>query len=399
MNRSAPNARTSSNSVGFFRSFRATAMGVSAVVLTLASCGSSGKPTLPAKVDMTEQGVESTGQVAAGDSAEPTSVRPRLVVGSPEPGLQFTLPSSALVAGSTVAGPTSPTERGASSDLNATGVTTGSVGSASATTPTPEAAAQQFGDAVVRGDAPAAVALLTADERGRVGSPARFADLLTREPTWLSVALISATPTSVVLEVSQTPLIDDVHGVVAPSATVTLPVTKENGQWRVRFDRRTTVSKYDADEARLPSDVSAWIQSRLAACRAPGAANKPTPTFAEYAGGLVGSSWLADTLCTKSVNKTGATASTTPTGANSSTPTGSESTTASATSAAVKDGTVGDIYALDDPQPLLDAFGTGSYDWARVVAVTSPQPMNVIAAPIGRRWLVVGLAPLKTTIP
>ncbi len=52
-------------------------------------------------------------------------------------------------------------------------------------------------------------------------------------------------------------------------------------------------------------------------------------------------------------------------------------------------GTIGTLLDLDDPAPVLNAYGSAAADWARVVPLTAPVPMNVVLAPIGSDWKVV----------
>jgi CBS domain-containing protein len=276
--------------------------------------------------------------------ATPTAEGSRFVLGDPEPGLSFTVSEP----GSTSSGPKLVVAE--APELRAVNA---------------EAAAVEFGRAIVDGRIDVAYALLTANERDRLGSAARFRDALTRESPWRSILLdgepntgaaSSPTGTSVALTVTQSAGIDDIRGVVAPTATVRFPVVNEDGSWRVRWERRQLTPHYAADESRLRRDVTTWVADRQRQCG-------PTSPASEYAGGLIGIVGLADGLCTTK-------------------------------GAAVVSG-VGDFYSLDDPQPLLDAFGSASYDWARVVSLSAPAPMDVIAAPFGDRWLVVGVAPTR----
>jgi hypothetical protein len=44
-------------------------------------------------------------------------------------------------------------------------------------------------------------------------------------------------------------------------------------------------------------------------------------------------------------------------------------------------------------QPFLAAFGSAVHDWARVVTVDAPARLHVVVAPLGERWLVIGVLP------
>jgi hypothetical protein len=42
-------------------------------------------------------------------------------------------------------------------------------------------------------------------------------------------------------------------------------------------------------------------------------------------------------------------------------------------------------------QPFLAAFGGDVHQWARVVRLESPVRQDVVVAPVGEQWLVVGV--------
>ncbi len=337
-----PDRRSTHQPVARF-GLRVVAFGVAAALLS--SCSSSATSNASRTANSEAESQRQNG--SARRSVAPAELgESRLVVGSPEPGLQFTVSDvTGTVAGPNVAGP------------NVAVPTLLKVTSAAD-------AATQFGQAVVDSQVDRAFALLAADERGRVGSALRFRELLAQEGPWQSVALVTpnagapdpttSTGQPVALFVTREPGLDEIRGLVAASAVVQLPVVREDGSWRVRWERRQVAPNYGADEQRLRGDVMAWVADRQRSC------GTVVPT-SEFAGGLVGVVGLANSLC---------------------------STTARAVVAGV-----GDIYALDDPQPLLDSFGSASFDWARVVSLSAPTPMDVIAAPVGDRWLVVGVAP------
>ncbi len=212
-----------------------------------------------------------------------------------------------------------------------------------------------------------AFALLPDIEQERLGSATRFADVLSRDPAWLSAAVDPAGSEEgavIALLINQTPMVDEIRGVVGPSAVVKLPAREDESGWKVSWERRTITQRYAAPEERLSDDVIAWATARQKSCGASGPTPRETPA-AEYAGGLLGAVWLADALCT--------------------------------TPGAVTAASIGDIYTLDDPQALLDAYGSGAYQWARVVTLAAPHAMHVIAAPLDDRWIVVGIAPVPST--
>ena len=327
-----------------------SSLGLFAGVLALALSGCSGRTaTAPASPDTRSP---SASAPTAGANEAPTG-QSRLVLGSPEPGLSFSVPPTvkAAPASATIA---SPSSRRAN--------TIPSVAASS-----PNAAAAAFGDAIVTGRIADAFTLLPDIEQERIGSATRFADILSRDPAWLSAAVdarASEDREVPALRVGQVPTIDEIRGVVGSSAVVKLPARKDESGWKVSWERRTVTQRYAASEERVSDDVVAWATARQKACSSAGATAAKTPAD-EYAGGLLGAVWLADALCT--------------------------------TSGAVSIASVGDIYTLDDPQAVLDAYGSGTYQWARIVTLAAPHEMHVIAAPLGDRWVVVGLAPVPAT--
>ncbi len=312
------------------------------LALVLSGCSSKTTTTPPPSLPLS----------ASAPSTQPIEAVPgqsRLVTGAPEPGLSFTVPPADRTAPGPepVAGPSSRRSRAAS---------------ASAASPT--AAAAAFGDAVVTGRIVDAFALLPDIEQERIGSATRFADILSRDPAWLSAAVdadASEGPDAPTLRVDQAPTIDEIRGVVGPTAVVKLPARKDESGWKVSWERRTITQRYAAPEERLSDDVLAWSAARQNSCESSGNQARKTPV-GEYGGGLLGAVWLAEALCT--------------------------------TPGAVAVESVGDIYTLDDPQALLDAYGSGAYQWARVVTLAAPHEMHVIAAPLADRWVVVGIAPI-----
>ena len=319
------------------------------LTLVLSSCGGqTATPTPPGDSEAVSASVAS--------AARPTSPagQSRLILGSPEPGLSFSVPpvqSTASPAKATVAGPSSRPNV-------ATAVAASS----------PSAAAEAFGDAIVSGRVADAFTLLPVIEQERIGSAIRFADILSRDPAWLSAAVDAGASDEreiPALRVGQAPTINEISGVVGPFAVVKLPARKDGSGWKVSWERRTITQRYAAPESRASDDVIAWATARQKGCASSGAASAKTPV-GEYGGGLLGAVWLADALCT--------------------------------TPGAVTVASVGDIYTLDDPQALLDAYGSGAYQWARVVTLSAPHEMHVIAAPLGDRWIVVGLAPVPAAL-
>ena len=138
-------------------------------------------------------------------------------------------------------------------------------------------------------------------------------------------------------------------GLVPGNATATFTAVAEDGGWRVAYSDSTLVPQY-APATRAPAAVRSWVRARQD-CR----------TGPEYDGGLVGAPARAEALC--------------------------------GTRGAIGLGTVRALPDTAQDQPFLAAFGTDVHDWARVVPVDTPVRMDVVVAPVGERWLVVGVLP------
>jgi hypothetical protein len=210
--------------------------------------------------------------------------------------------------------------------------------------------AKAFADAIVHGDTNSAFRLLTNVDRNFYGSAEQFAVALEQDAPWLN-AEVATTGTSIVATVQRTPQIDEAFGLVTARAVVSLPAKNESGVWHVDWRRRTVSAEPTLRDETAKNDVATWAQTRQA-CK-PDAALEPIS-------GLTGVTGFASALCGTKGKPT-----------------------------------VGDVAPLDvlvDPGPFVDAFGAGVMRWGRVVTLRTPIDMRVVVAPVGDRWLVVGLA-------
>jgi hypothetical protein len=210
--------------------------------------------------------------------------------------------------------------------------------------------ATAFADAVVRSDASTAFRLLTNVDQNFYGSAEQFAVTLGQDAPWLN-AEVATTGTSIVATVQRAPQIDEDLGLVTARAVVTLPATNESGEWHVDWRRRTVAAEPTLGDGTAKDDVAAWAQTRQAC--------KPSVTL-EPVSGLTGVTGFASALCGTKGKPT-----------------------------------VSDVAPLDvlvDPGPFVDAFGPGVMRWGRVVTLRAPIDMRVVVAPVGDRWIVLGLA-------
>lgn len=219
--------------------------------------------------------------------------------------------------------------------------------------PTPAEAVARFLAAEVAADFATSYGLLAAADRATYAGPAGW----TRAHGFLypvtNFTLGDVTERDGRAEVAvRTELrsgLDEVMGLVPPAAASTWVAVPEDGGWRVAFDQSTISLEYRADDD-APAGVRAWVEARRACEAAP-----------EYDGGLLGVASLADRLCR-----------------------------------AEGETRVGTPGLLDDPvdaAPFLAAFGEDAGRWARVVPVDGPVALRAVVAPLGERWVVVGVLP------
>jgi hypothetical protein len=210
--------------------------------------------------------------------------------------------------------------------------------------PTTDALAlQSFGQSMVDGDTTTAFALLTSSDRNRYVNEAQFAVELGREPGWESFTVDGTK-----LNIERDPGLDTVTGLVSPRATVVLPTVRESDGVRIAWSKRRIENRVTADESAAAETARRWTTTRQQCGDA---------SDDETVNGILGVVGLANALC----SSTG-------------------------------DVTVGDtlwLLDLDDPDAVLDAYGSDAAEWARVVEISSPVAMDVVLAPIDTEWKVI----------
>lgn len=312
----------------------------------LVAAGTTGVLALSRTSSVTKRGSAAV-QPAASKSVDIIAPTPRLRTGRPIKSLDFAV----------VANPANPTF-GATAET-----TTPSTGPLPAGTPrsstpvkadTPAAAVTSFVNAAIAGDLDTAWSLVGTADRVRLGYKQRIAEQANASG-WKAFSVTSTVGDSVVGSVTQTPKVSDIDGVIAAQGNLRVQTIKEGSAYRVLWSRKMIVQAYPelsvAQDDAVSSVVGAWTRSRQA-CDA-------TPAH-EFAGGLVGVIGLANKLCR--------------------------------TTGDPVLGVVSDLEALDEPQPIIEAFGGTALQWARVVSITAPVPMDVVVAPRGTDWIVVAVA-------
>ncbi|MGQ0803798.1 MAG: hypothetical protein ACT4PI_08045 [Actinomycetota bacterium] len=220
-----------------------------------------------------------------------------------------------------------------------------------AAAPTPQAAVEQFLAAEAGGDFATSYGLLSAADRGQVGSRSEWTTAHGHLPTITNFEIgaldAGAARAEVATSLTLVPELDEIVGLVPARADATWVALAEDGGWRVAFEESSLVPRYPSEDD-APSAARDWAADRRDCRRGD-----------QYRGGLLGADALARDLCR-----------------------------------AEGDITVGAAAALDPgagAQPFLAAFGPEVFSWARVVSVTTPRVLNVVLAPVGERWLVVGV--------
>ncbi|MCC6436406.1 MAG: hypothetical protein IT196_15325 [Acidimicrobiales bacterium] len=211
--------------------------------------------------------------------------------------------------------------------------------------PTAEAAVRAYLDAEVRRDYATSFAQLGAADRRAAVDPIRWAAMHSQLPSYTSYR-VDATAPQVATTVAIQPVLDEVVGLVPSEARITWSTVQEDGGYRISLNasRFDPVFPPDAD---APSAVLAWMQ-RQQAC----------DHRTEYAGSFIGPTSLSDRLC-----KLRGTFS-------------------------ASDAKPLDAYA--NSTAVVTAFGPEATTWARVVTLTGPGHLEVVAAPLGKHWVVIG---------
>ena len=218
----------------------------------------------------------------------------------------------------------------------------------------PVAAVTSFVNAAIAGDLETAWSLVGTADQARLGYKQRIAEQVYASG-WKGFSATSTVGDSVVGTLTQTPKVSDIDGVIAAEGNLRVQTIKEGSDYRVLWSRKSVVQAYPelsvAQDGAVSSAVSDWTRSRQACDAMP--AN-------EFSGGLVGVVGLAAKLCK--------------------------------TTGDPVLGVVSDLEALDEPQPIIEAFGGTALQWARVVPISSPVPMSVVVAPLGTNWIIVAVA-------
>jgi hypothetical protein len=219
---------------------------------------------------------------------------------------------------------------------------------AGAVAATPSAAVQSFLQAEIDGRYADSLAILVDDERARLGPSDVWEANHAQLPEYLGFTVDGVDGARVTTTVTLQPNLDEVTGLTAARQQIVWTAVPQGGGWRVATDS-TDVRALYPDAAGASTAAIAWVQARQACQRGD-----------QYPGNLLGQPEVADALC-------GSTAA------------------ARATATTTLD-------SYPNPTVVVSAFGPDAAEWARVVRIAGPASIDVVTAPLGERWVVVGVS-------
>lgn len=222
---------------------------------------------------------------------------------------------------------------------------------AAAAAATPRDAVTGFLDAEVAGEFATSYAFLSAADQAGYGGEEDWEAVHGELPSYEGYTVTAADGPEVEVDVTIAPRVDELVGVIPGAAHVRFVVVSSSDGFRVDLAATTFLPRYP-DEAGAAAAATAWVTARQACA--------PAGT-GEFGGSLVGELGLAEHLC-------------------------SVGGTPVASSPAA-------LGSLDDPTVVLSAFGGEATDWARVVRVSGlagVAPIDVVLAPLGTAWVVIG---------
>lgn len=217
-----------------------------------------------------------------------------------------------------------------------------------ASAPTARAAVEAFLAAEVADDFDRSFSHLATSEQDAYAGPADWREAHGHMPDITGFRVVADDPVTTALTLRS--VLDPVLGLVPARATVVWRVTGGDDGWGVMYAESDFQALYPP-EAGAADAAAAWARDRRAC--------QPAEPV------LVGALSLADDLC----------------------------------------GATGEIrvalpaHVTDDASAaaLVDAFGPEALDWARVVRLRSPTPMDVLLAPVADTWTVIGATPVWPT--
>ena len=216
---------------------------------------------------------------------------------------------------------------------------------------TPADAVSAFLTAEIDGDLAASFAVLSSDERTAIGGIAPWVARHAQLPVYLSFQVLDSTGDgTVTTDVTAVPRLDEIVGYMPSRARVVWTTVDEGAGWTVALDR-TVADAVPPDDSGAEVAALEWT----GAVTSGGGADE-----FEYAGNLLGQPEIVDRL-------------------------------AGSDNAAFTAGSTSMLRDWPSAAVVTNAFGPAAAQWARVVSLDGPLPIDVVTAPMGDRWLVVGV--------
>lgn len=218
--------------------------------------------------------------------------------------------------------------------------------------PTPTDAVSRYIDAEIEANSVASYGELSASDRAAFD----FEDWESGQderPPYVSFTILEASGETVVVDAQLTPAINEVVGVIPGRAEVTFEVIAEDGGYRVSLNDTAMQPRFPDRQLAAPVAQS-WVTA-VQACKS------DERSALEYDGSLLGTLGLTESLCG-----------------------------IAGTIGTPQSGTYDD---LTDPSIMLSAFGSDAADWTEVATftgLTGVEKLQVILAPLGDQWVVVG---------
>ncbi|MCU1429860.1 MAG: hypothetical protein JWL83_3860, partial [Actinomycetia bacterium] len=217
---------------------------------------------------------------------------------------------------------------------------------------TPEAAIAHFLDARVRGNLDDAWRVVSDRDRRQFPAAVDFVDANGELPRVVKYRLgapsISGGRAHVPGTVSFVASLDQVGGDVPARATAAWTAVRERGTWHVLLAESEIHPQFPSAAGARPAAL-AWASARQRCTTGP-----------QWQGPLLGSD--AETRAARLCHTPGA----------------------------VQVGAPRELDPNDGSDSFLAAFGGDVFTWARVVPLTSPVSVDIVLAPIGDQWSVIG---------
>ncbi|MFI5043721.1 MAG: hypothetical protein ACHQDC_02915 [Acidimicrobiales bacterium] len=221
---------------------------------------------------------------------------------------------------------------------------------------TPKEAVRAYLTAERDGDFAASYAVLSEHDRNSIGGVVQWQERHAQLPTYVAFEFWKAAPdgtgesSMVTTLVDAEPRLDESAGFVPSEATINWPTVREGGGWTV------TASKAEVSPL-LPSEHAA---AAVALRWADAVRSGSSPDDFQYDGTFLGQPDVADRLARLDPDRP------------------------------FSAGTPGRLEDWDHAATVTNAFGPQAVEWARVVRVDGPAPVDVVTAPLGDHWIVVG---------